>query len=181
MTDELIRREDALAAISDCANSDDMVHVPYVQGRIEDLPAVTVGVKPLAFEGRNGFWRADDGIGGFYEVTEVYGAFHMCRIVVGVANKLIPYNSKDAAFGAANVEHQRRILAALTPTAVDASQATDPAVNAPDPAAIREALLIVQSHADYVRDEGAYDAGWNAAVQSIAAAIKPLIEKGAAE
>lgn len=51
----------------------------------------------------------------------------------------------------------------------------------PDPAAIREALRIVQSHADYVRDEGAFDAGWNAAVQSIETEILALIAKGAAE
>ena len=107
----------------------------FAADRIEALLAVTVGVKPLVFEGRNGFWRADDGIGGFYEVTEVYSAFHMCRIVVGVANKLIPYNSKDAAFGAANVEHQRRIRAALEHAA-------------PDPAAIRDAALEIWKHAN---------------------------------
>lgn len=52
---------------------------------------------------------------------------------------------------------------------------------APDPAAIREALRIVQSHVDYVRDEGAFDAGWNAAVQSIETEILALIAKGSAE
>ena len=72
-------------------------------------------VKALQFEGHNGFWRADDGIGGFFEVTEVGGAFHMCRVVHGHANKLIPYQSQKAAFAACQVEHDRRILAALQP------------------------------------------------------------------
>ncbi len=76
-------------------------------------PVGEVQVKPLGFEGGNGFWRADDGIGGFFEVTEVGGAFHMCRIVHGHANKLIPYESYDAATDAARVEHSRRIRAAL--------------------------------------------------------------------
>jgi hypothetical protein len=121
---DLIRRGDALKAL-DWGD----IYGRNAQQCIAALPAVTVGVRPLVFEGRNGFWRADDGIGGFYEVTEVYGAFHMCRIVVGVANKLIPYNSQNAAFGAANVEHQRRILAALEPTP------------APDADAIRAAVM----------------------------------------
>ena len=82
---------------------------------LRSAPPVGARVKPLAFEGRNGFWRADDGIDGFFEVTEVNGAFHMCRIVHGHANKLVPYATRDAAFAACQVEHDRRILAALLP------------------------------------------------------------------
>lgn len=118
-------------------------------------------------EERNGWWQVELRVGGLAHI-------------VAVTDDTLPANL-EAAKAAAQADYEARILAALTPTPVDASQAADPVVNAPDPAAIREALLIVQSHADYVRDEGAYDAGWNAAVQSIAAAIKPLIEKGAAE
>ena len=82
---------------------------------IRRAPVSAGKVKALQFEGHNGFWRADDGIGGFFEVTEVGGAFHMCRVVHGHANKLIPYQSQKAAFAACQVEHDRRILAALQP------------------------------------------------------------------
>ncbi|SEB78496.1 hypothetical protein [Rhodobacter sp. 24-YEA-8] len=93
---------------------------PASQVAITTLRSRPVGeVKPgpvraLEWEGKNGFWRADDLVGGFFEVTHVNGAFHMCRIVHGHANKMIPYVSYDAATAAAQVEHDRRIRAALT-------------------------------------------------------------------
>lgn len=80
---------------------------------INATPVGGVTVKPLVFQGRNGFWRADDGIGGFFEVAEVSGSFHMCRIVHGHANKMIPYSTKETAFAACQVEHDRRILSVL--------------------------------------------------------------------
>lgn len=91
------------------------VDAAEVWNRRSPAPASAGKVKALQFEGHNGFWRADDGIGGFFEVTEVGGAFHMCRIVHGHANKLIPYQSREAAFAACQADHDRRILAQLQP------------------------------------------------------------------
>ena len=93
----MIRKSDALAQVDYTSNSDDMCYAPFLRDRIRELPAVTMGVKPIGADGvkihpqdiLNAAWRDDLGEEG-----------------------LAMYD---------------RILAALTPIPVDDSQPADPA------------------------------------------------------
>ena len=120
---------------------------------VAEAAPVAVKVKPLEFEGRNGFWRAADGLGGFYEICEVNGGFHMTQITLGVGSAFVTYPTIDAAQAAANADHAARVLSQID--AVPASQVRAEALReaarecdklAGDPQAVRVKPLVAGRH-----------------------------------
>lgn len=118
---DLIRRGDALEICTDYGFS----RADECRDAIAALPSVTVGVKPLVWDDRDydWCWWSED---GDYRVR-LDGAFHCDKHGVTMSS----HTSLEAAKAAAQADYEARILDALTPTSVDASQPADPAVNAP--------------------------------------------------
>lgn len=138
---DLIRRGDALAAVQ--AAYDDSGFEPDLAdaaARIAALPAVTVGVKPLVWDGFvSGCYRIEikeGGIANLWRYSAEMVENEEPDLICGGYLTLI---SMDELKAKADADHAARIRAALTSTHVGASQAPDPVVN--DPAAIREAAL----------------------------------------
>lgn len=156
---DLIRRGDALAAVQGFG------YGWHAEEVIAALPAVTVGVRKLVWEG-DGHWHSGDNEGWLEEANTPFGwgyaiEFGTTRQSPWVVSNtfgetLTGFDDPDAAKAAAQADYEQRILAALEPVA-----APDPALRPtmtdmmvdpntldtfmeakplpPDPAAIREA------------------------------------------
>lgn len=74
---------------------------------------ISAQIKPLEFDGRNGYWRAEDGLGAIYEILEVAGLFHLNQTENGRGRKLAPHDSLAAAMEDAQTKHIARVSAAL--------------------------------------------------------------------
>lgn len=135
MTD-LIKRDDALAAIQDYAVQEvGAFRQPHLKGAADAilaLPAVTVGVKPLVWRGNGKGRVCADTPFGAYEVE--HGRYGM-RLLHGGSFMQDDLQGIEAAKAACRADYEARILAALIPPPVADSQPTI------DPAAIREAAL----------------------------------------
>ncbi len=133
MTDELIRKSDALELFDDWwlyAPSGQQV-TSDVCDAIAALPAVTVGVKPLVwFEAelpsRGGGKYTAEG----YTIRKIEGLWLLD--FAGEGRSKWRWIELDAAKAAAQADYEARILAALTPTPVDDSQTPYSAIKALD-------------------------------------------------
>ena len=70
-------------------------------------------VKALVWDGKDGYFRAHDLIGGVYQILESHNQFYLSRSGTGGGGKMVPHPTLESAISAANSEHTARINSAL--------------------------------------------------------------------
>lgn len=94
-----------------------MTHPDYTRYIREDVAKPRV--KPLVWRGDTDFWRAQDGLGGYYEVMDANAGVYLTHMVDGTG-RIIPASSKrnqfhdpEQAQAAAQADHDARVLSLL--------------------------------------------------------------------
>ena len=100
------------------ANARRIARVPDMEAEIIRLRAAldkadARKVKALVWDGKDGYFRAHDLIGGFYEIIENDNEFYLSRLSITGGGKMAQYPTLEAAISAASGEHTARILSAL--------------------------------------------------------------------
>lgn len=76
-------------------------------------------VKPLVWRGDTDFWRAPDGLGGYYEVMDTNAGVYLTHMVDGTgriipaSSKRNPFHEPEQAQAAAQADHDARVLSLL--------------------------------------------------------------------